>query len=258
MKRLQLGAAAAIIVFANAAAWVHGSRNRAGQPQAEIVLTERELFYEPVDSDDSIVTLRLRWNDLSLGVPGVPEARGAEWLDRSKLQSIGFDCSVDPRVAAAGLFYGRQRSRTAFVALEYDGPAWKAWIEAHQASVLNRRLSAWGKREVLEENWSHLVPIDAGLDAGALRTRHPDRHRVLILPAVLAIGLRGPKPETIVGHIVDLPHTIEVPLPYSDEFRRIRRPGAGGAQQTVPYRVHLSYGASLEAWVTGVEFPSGQ
>lgn len=258
MKRVLLGAAAAVVVFANAAAWIHGARNRAGQPQAEIVLTERELWYQPGDSDNSIVTLLLRRTDPSFGVPGVPGGRGVEWLDRGKLGSIGFDCSLDPSDESAGLFYRRQRSRKAFVALEYDGPAWRAWIEVQQAAVVNRLGPVESQRQSFYENSSHLVPIDAGLDADALRARHPDRHSVLIVPAVLGTWVRGRRPPILSGRIVDLPYTIEVPLPYSDGFRRIPRIGPGGVQQTVHYRVHLSYGASLEPWVTGVEFVSGQ
>ncbi len=257
MKRVLLGAAAAVIVFANAAAWIHGARNRAGQPQAEIVLTDRELWYQPGDSDDSIVTLLLRWTYTSFDAPGVPGGQVVEWLDRSKLQSIGFDCSVDPSDKSAELFYRRQRSRKAFVALEYDGPAWRAWIEAQQAAVVSLLGPAGSRRESLYENSTHLAPIDAGLDADALRARHPDRHSVLIVPAIVVAWVRGPTPKATVGRIVDLPQTIEVPLPYSDGFRRIPRLGPGSVQQRAHYRVHLSYGASLEPWVTGVEFVSG-
>jgi len=88
---------------------------------------------------------------------------------------------VAPASADAGRFYERQRPRQAFVALETDGPAWRAWLEAWQNSAEAQQSGI--------ESRSRLLAIDADLDAGKLRVRNPDRTKVVILPAVVAITL---------------------------------------------------------------------
>ena len=47
MKHAGVFAPAAIVLLANAFALIHAAINRSGQPEAEIVLTERELNYSP-------------------------------------------------------------------------------------------------------------------------------------------------------------------------------------------------------------------
>lgn len=56
MKHLSLAAAAGLILLANCVVLIHVARNRSGQPEAEMTLTERELSYHR-DSDDSGVNL---------------------------------------------------------------------------------------------------------------------------------------------------------------------------------------------------------
>jgi len=57
------------------------------------------------------------------------------WLDQPKLQGLGFDCSVNPSSPDSARYYERQRARQVFVALEYDGAAWRAWAEAYQRAL---------------------------------------------------------------------------------------------------------------------------
>jgi hypothetical protein len=237
VRQGSLLAAGAIVVIANLFALVHSAANRRGDPSTEITLTQKELqapFRSPGD-DDSGVALTLAWVDQSaLWNEPVSTQRG--WLDRDKLRNLGFDCSEDPQGQGASDFYARQRSREAFVAMEYDGPAWRALLEATPRVA----------------NQGHLVPIDADLDAGRLRARNPNRTGVIILPAAIAIRLGGRVPG-IFGWIEKAPSSIHVPLPFSPEFRGrgLTRfvQGRGGS-----YRVHLRYGNSLEPWVTGVDF----
>ena len=100
MKHAGLFAAAAIVLLANAFALIHAAINRSGQPEAEIVLTERELNYSP-SADDSGVTLNLRWVDpdatpySSVWDPEVLAARTL--LNQAKLEGLGFDCRIDHR-----------------------------------------------------------------------------------------------------------------------------------------------------------------
>jgi hypothetical protein len=253
MKSLSLMFAAAVVVGSNVLVLVHAARNRAGNPEAEITLTQRELEYpRSSDSDDdSEVTLLLRWRNPDAGWKSAPAENSPRWLDREKLTALGFDCSVDPTAGNAWRFYRRQRPRRAFIALEYDGDAWRAWQENHPGA---------GAAGVAGQD-SHMVAVDLDLNAARLRARHPGRGTTAILPAVVAISLSGyldPKadpdrkrPAEIVGHIREVPAGIHVPRPFSDAFRR-----SGRAQGALAYRVHLRYGNSLEPWVTGVEMTS--
>jgi len=263
MKHASLGAAALIVVLSNAFALVHAARNRSGQPDAQITLTDRELTYYR-NADDSGVELILRWTDSypRYFVPGLGFA-GEEsrvWLDKEKLESLGFDCGVPPADPKADSSYARQRPRRGFVALEFDGPAWRSWAETQ------RRIAA--QQPALQNTFdeglaSRLVAIDAAGDPATLRARHPDRAGVLILPAVVQIYVvpriaagvgRVERPAQLAGMIQQVPSAIHVSRPLSDGFRRLRLTVRDAKQEEPLYRVHLSYGRLLEPWTTGVEF----
>lgn len=272
MKRASLIFAAVIVVIANALALLHVARNRSGNPSAEITLTNRELqsLVRSSEADNSAVTLRLQWVDPDSRWPPEQVPAPPRWLDREKLQTLGFDCSMNPEMTGATTFYQRQRLRQVFVALEYDGPAWKAWSEADRRSTPQFQLSIQPGISVnaLRRD-SHLVAIDADLDHYKLRARHPERTSVLILPAVVGItldplpypgmGTNGKPPAKIIGHIQQVPAAISIPRPFSDEFRR-RGLATRVNEETdaVGYRVRLRYGAELEPWVVGLEFEKGR
>jgi hypothetical protein len=231
MKNLSLAAAAAIVLLANVLGLVHAARNRSGSPEAEVTLTQRELRYfgHPAGDDDSGVTLQIMWN-----IPNWSDPNGgaSDWLDRKKLQELGFDCRVDPESPEAEEFYRRQRLRQVFVARENDGGGRRRGAEAH---------------ERVQPEASRLVAIDADLDAARLRARNPDRSRVVIVPAAIGTVVNtGRYARGLYGSVRQIPATIYVPRPFSDLFR------AHGAQAS--YRVHLRYGQSFEPWITGVDF----
>ena len=269
MKRASFIASIAVIVVANVLALVHALRNRVATPEAEMTMTQRELqffnYNRSLGDDDSGVTLQMAWTDPgNFPWPAQVENPG-NWLDRQKLQTLGFDCSVSPSSPDVRRHYERERPREVFMALEYDGAAWRAWHETYQRSVAEQ-----AARTPLNDftdsgvDRSHLVAIDADLDPLKLRARHPDRTAVVVLPAVVAVTFegtryRGTKLDTngfprLVGRIQQVPSSIHIPLPFSDQFRRLRQPQGGPLNKGVSYRVHLRYGASLEPWVTGVEF----
>jgi hypothetical protein len=224
VKHVSLFAAAAVVLVANGFALVQAARNRFGNPDAEVVLTNRELSYLK-DPDDSGVTLILRWQY---------DAKSPIWRDPQMLRSLGFDYSVPVSDSRADEFYGRQLPRTAFVALEYDGPAWRSWQEAYPKGT----------------DLSRLMAIDAAPDPAQLRARHPDRHSIIVVPAVIRISfIRGfPVPDRVAGAIEQLPTAIHVSKPVSDEFRNLP------PKATKNYRVYVTYGRLFEPWVTGVEF----
>jgi Domain of unknown function (DUF4824) len=257
MKRGSLLSAAAVVLVANAFTLVHVWRNRSGAVDSDITLTERELTeYYKADDEDSGVSLHLRWTDQwrSLYLLHSP----AVWLDQKILQEVGFDISVAPSDKAASDFYARQRARRAFVALEYDGPAWRKWMDdvehqAQQQFQVTPRMEPTNPREIS----TRLVAIDASSDAARLRGRHPDKGSVIIVPAVIRIvvepkGAKTAAQPQLHGSIEQIPSSIHVPLPFSEVFRRL----PAGDRNTATYRVHLRYGSLLEPWIVGVELPA--
>jgi hypothetical protein len=255
MKPASLLTAVAIVLVANAFTLIHAWKNRAGPVDSDITLTERELpLPYKSNKEDSGVAFDLRWMDPAWELPGWE--RPASWLDQTKLQELGFDTSGPLSDDRAAEFYQRQRARRAFVALEYDGPAWRKHLEqAERAEVSQSNVPVH-----LHESETHLVVIDASADASRLRARHPDRNSVMILPAVVRIVVepssdanrgRPSRPARLSGWVQEIPRSIHVPRPFSDAFQRLPED-----RRNVKYRVHLRYGASLEPWVVGVEFPA--
>jgi hypothetical protein len=238
-------------------ALVHSWRNRSGAIETDITLTERELplAYRSND-EDSGVALELRWMDPAWSYH--ERERPALWLDQDHLKELGFNVSVPPSADHAVEFYQRQRARRAYVALEYDGPSWRQYLD--ETDRENRRRAALAQTNLLPNPASetHLIAMDASADARRLRTRHPDRSSVLIVPAVVRItvqpflpaiqGQRS-KPATLSGSVQEIPSLIHVPRPFSDLFRRL-----SWDRNSVKYKVHLRYGSSFEPWIAGVEF----
>ena len=171
---------------------------------------------------------------------------------------------MKPDSPNAERFYQRQKARQVFVAAEEDGPAWRTWLESYELRMAKMRATTFFNNSTDSGRYnSHLVVIDADLDAPKLRARHPDRTNVVILPAVVAIMLisarspvvpHEPQPARIQGRIQQLPSSVHLPRPFSDEFRYKYQPREGTLDnKDVTYRVHLRYGVLLEPWVTGVE-----
>jgi hypothetical protein len=264
MKHASLIAAAGVVLLANAFALVHAARNRTVEADADVILTDRELTYYP-DPDDSGVALGLRWVD-----PGAtrysaalkPEEQEAHnWLDRSKLEEIGFDCHVDPADKDAYAFYNRQGARTAFAALEYDGAGWRSWVEWNEKIARAEQALAPQQNsfDAQRRQSSRLALIDASRDATVLRARHPDRSRVVITPAVIRVsvasGYRPGKSGVLTGYVQEVPSVIHTPSPFSDSFRAAQgKLYRDEKREDALYSVHLRYGRLLEPWVTGVEF----
>lgn len=251
MKRASLLAAAAIVLLANASALFHAWRNRSGPVESDITVTERELsqFYNYANDDDSGVALTLRFTDPQQ--PVYRRSNLAPWLDSKVLRELGFDTSIPASDSGASEFYQRQRARRAFVALEYDGPAWNKWKDDFQRQARPQfSLPAYSGSLNLLEASPRLVTIDVSSDAAPLRARHPDRNSVLIVPAVIRIGVqpRGVQEQILYEWIQEIPSSIHVPLPFSAGFRLQLK-----GRENAKYRIHVRYGALLEPWIVGVD-----
>jgi hypothetical protein len=168
MSRLVIAAViviAAVLGLLGAAAW-----NR-GRESPLVTLTEREIqVWGSPDQANSELRMRLVYQRRNEPL----DAR--TWLTETRLAELGFGVAIPANAPEAERYYGRGLPRLGFVALELDGPAW-------QSIARQRELGGTG-REGRED--SRLVPIDAGPDADALRTRYRGQN-VLVLPAVFRV-----------------------------------------------------------------------
>lgn len=186
-----------LVLLANGFVCINVLRNRAGTPIAEFELTDRELRVRQQGEDNSGVVLRLT-----------------------------FQNAQRPRI------HSTEPSRKAYLALEYDGPAWREWRD--QQDRQGPQPVRPGLPVPSLDQSSRLVLIDVGPDAAALRQKYPDATKVIILPG----ADRGDQRSAVRLEI----NTIHVPLPLSGALK--------GASH---YRVRLRQGPSLEIWVAEVQ-----
>jgi hypothetical protein len=246
--------AAAIVIVANSVVLSRAARNRAGEPEGEVELTERELRLEPGVGEQTWASLRIDWNSELQWRRKEPG-----WFDREKLASLGFDCRLAQDDPEAEGFYAWQPAREVWVVLELEGEARRAT----EASVKDRASS------------SRLFAVDAGTDAQALRARYPDRGRFLLARALVSAGcfpswdpgtrtrgapfIRGTVLDLLVGEI-QVPREKRALLDSlaarDREARRKKGPASddpGLAERGEPrYRVRLRYGRLHAPWVEDV------
>jgi hypothetical protein len=109
------------------------------------------------------------------------------------------------------------------------------------------------------------VLIDVGTDAAALRARHPDRRRTVILPATAGLNVvQPPTGDPFLKGRVNVVYPLELDVPR--ELRPVlealpartvsgldRRTGEIDPVGEPRYRVTVKWGRSLEPWIAGVE-----
>jgi hypothetical protein len=266
MRRYGPWLAAAIVFASNLAAWRVAALNRSGEPEAVLVLTERELQLPARQTENTALTLSFVFEPPRLAGE---YARAPGWFDRAKLESIGFDCSR-PASAASADYYRTRPPRATYAALEYEGALWLKQMEqaprtpqppasftVPDSAVRNGVVRVAPRDPFLD---SHLVPIDVDNDPDALRARHPDIRAVAIVEATVAlqfVGNAGQAP-FLMGRVTSvLPPEIHVPREWRGALEGLQsdaEPGVWPPPQREPrYRVTVSWGKRLEPWITKVE-----
>jgi hypothetical protein len=160
----------AVAGFVGAAGW-----NTSGDPRQIITLTERELslpYRAAPPGDDPGLRLLLQH------AAHFDALESRNWLSESRLREIGFSLDIPVTSPQAAAVYDHVPPRIAWVAFEYDGPAWREIERRRQLQPAERRPSYAGS--------SRLVPVDASLDYQRLATRYPAGH--LIVRAVIALN----------------------------------------------------------------------
>ncbi len=184
-----LRVAVLLVLLVNGFVLVQFARNRAAAPVAEFELTDRELRMVGYGEDNSGVIL---------------------WLTFQNDRHV----------------YSSELSRKTYLALEYDGPAFREWQD--------RQPVRHGQPAPSLDQISRLVLLDVGPDATALRKRYPDARKVIILSG----AARGNERSFARLQV----NTIHVPLPHS-----------GALKGATHYRVRLRQGPSLEIWIAEVQ-----
>lgn len=266
-------AAIAILVLSNAFVLAQVAMNRSGEPDSEMTLTARELQYYGSRNDESGVLLMLRWTNTAPEYPpGLPRD-AAGWFDQKKLEELGFDLSVPSGSPKAARFYENLRSREVFVALEFEGPAWEAWLKDREPRLETEtgygpQVSLADRFGIESQTTPRLVTIDVARDPAELRRKYPDRKRVMILPALVRVKLEPEhrpsvgaplRPAYLRGAITRLAiESINVPQPLSRRLEgQSYLPWTYDGKQvkinSPPYAATLRVGSKYEPWVQNVE-----
>jgi len=250
-------AAGALLLLANGAILVNVARNRAGNPDAVVRLSEREArsYLTQEKGTELLLELRIAWK-MATGPDGQ-----STWFDRARLEALGV-----PDLPAGGDSIGTSRwrpvDRKGYAVLELAGPAWERWEAAEQAT----RDSARARRDTTRmaempagEGHQHGAAPKKWADWSpplALRQQYPDRSRYLILPATYRAVFTGPvadstgaviTPARLEGQIMDLlPGTLHVPRPLRDSLVGL---GAAAPDSTTHYEFTVKVGRRWEAWV---------
>ncbi len=296
MKRihapLAVALGCAVIVVANVLTLGAAMWNRAGGPRAELQLTERELQMPPFrEPDDTGILLSFATSDQPPPWVAFTAFRKNRrlpqmthpWLDEAKLRELGFRIDLPPDNPAAEDRYARTPPRRAYVAFEFDGPAWRSWLAGRERAVeelraevekgLKSQQDLADARALLDLDRvarSRLFPVDAGGDVTELMRRCPERARCVVLPGVVAARIRRPEgqPPLLTGEIqtllvedIHVPLSLHAPLlPFlptitEEQFREQTRDDAKlqwPAASPPRYRATLAIGRRLEPWLLSV------
>jgi hypothetical protein len=287
MKRYGLMGAIALIVLTNAVVLAGVVYNRSGEPDAVVQLTERELHwkkhYGMTDKENTGLYLNLKWNmgGFPYRYPPWKFQQEHSWLNREKLEELGFDTSFSINAKNADRYYSRQLPRQAYVVLEFNGDAYQKWLAGAQKRVkeIKQDLSEEKKpkkRKSLGNNikrirqdmvtQSHLFTIDGGLDPQQLRKQYSDQSKYIITPAVFDISMyySGVKKEGpfLSGRIKNLSiPEIHVNSDYQSffttdikthtlQYHPLEKPLSDLDPR---YEVTLNYGQRYEPWIAGTQ-----
>ena len=269
MRRYGLWLAAAIVVLANLGAWAAAARNRGGEPDAVLVLTERELRLPAKQADNTALTLTLVYE-----FPrerGALKVREAGWFDCAKLASIGFDCSR-PVTRENASYYRSRPPRTTYAALEFEGEGWQTRLQEEarvnsgssadvQPLAADRQPNPTISEKAMLDlrSGSHLATVDVDNDPSALRRRHPDRRRTAIVEATAALmSVENPgQAPYLAGRVTSvLPGEINVPREWRallEGLQSEQRVVDSPPQREPRFRATVAWGSRLEPWITNVE-----
>jgi hypothetical protein len=251
-----------IIVLTNAVALGGVAYNRSGKADSSLQLTERELGYNSYEYDDnSGIAVSLKWQVLSmddkhsLGFDGASYgwtnySRDAYWLNDAKLRELGFDTTLPVFLEAGAYRYKQLKEREVYLVLEFNGPAYRRYLDQVKAVAKERKDKAQAMDEIklAENEASRLFAIDANLDPDVLRKRYPDRKMYIVTKGIVGANWQSTdaNPE-LNAYITNLSVSrLHVPKPHDAVFSNFS--DAKGAD--VGFRIDVDYGKRYEPWIT--------
>lgn len=250
--------AAAVVVVINAATLASVARNRSGEAEAMMTLTERELSLPPRDAENTALALNLEWVDPEILRPG------PGWFDRRKLQEVGFDCRPEPGEGSR-THYRMMPPRAIYAVLEFEGGAWERYLAEPSVPVPGRSFSARHAEldSTRRARRSHLVLVDAGTDPAALRARYPDRGRHVVVPATASLTIQEDGGRFYLeGRVTTLlPMQLNVATAHRQVLERFQRDavaarmeneGRAPVEHEPRYQATVKWGRSLEPWLVDV------
>lgn len=243
-----------VVLLSNAVALGGVWYNRSGEPEAQLMLSERELQRASGgwlrDEDDGVLRLQLSWQR-----PG--DGWQLPWLDEAKLHELGFSATDEYAL-------NRQPAREVWWVLELDGPLYRSQVEqARQAlslaeaelqdkpesTVLQQERDDRQRRlQFVEQQASRLMLVDAGVDEKVLRQRWPDRRRQVLLAGRIEPYRHGA--EAGYGATIRLENDrLSVPFAY----RELARGWERSYEQTgFKAQVEVAFGRRHEPWVLSI------
>jgi len=264
-----------LLALANAVALVGVAYNRAGE-EAKLRLTQRELSmpYEwQRNRDNSGLALGLVWR-VPPGEPadahdyGWRYGMGGEpgWLDKAKMEALGFDTTVVAYSDRSRARYEKQLPREVLLVLEFDGPAYRRSLELARQSLERaetKLASRPGDRELvgrvktaregLEQETrrsSRLFAVDAGLELEALRAKYPDRSRYAVVRGLVRPAGVDERTWKVGGYVSGLSiESINVPFDLREVLGRIAEISDVEKRDKVPYEATVAFGKRLEPWI---------
>ena len=257
-----LPAALALVLATNAVVLGGAWYNRSGEPESSLRLTQREVHRDYNgfgwgNDENSGLALDLDWRVLPLDEE-TGRYRG-DWLEADRLVELGFP----PYAAGEEIDLN---TREAFLVLELDGPAHhqalrRAEEQLREPGDEERQEREADARQALEEERetaSRLFVVDVGLDAEALRARHPDRQRYAVVRGEIYAWLRTDGSKTrMVGQVSRLAvPAVQVPLRWREALERQVRDSAYLPSKG-PLELQLNFGKRLEPWISEVVVPAG-
>ncbi len=287
MKRYGLMAALVVILLSNAFVFAGVFYNRSGEPDAELLLTERELSLARQEEENTALFLTLNWKITGFQAPGVYDS-GPNWLNKEILKKIGFDTEISLQDKDAYKLARHQLPRPAWIVMEYDGPHWKNWEteaykylketqeELNKESDENKKKQVQLKIDQIQNQLiarTRLVAIDAGSDPVALRQQYPNRKQYLILEGIVRMNVshyrdsdstNKRKTPHLNGYIKQIMiSSIHVPNPYREFFKEHAPPrhyssyylpkGKTAEDLKPRYAVSIKYGKKYQPWITDIK-----
>ncbi|MCC7373077.1 MAG: DUF4824 family protein [Verrucomicrobiales bacterium] len=227
-------------------------RNFREPATSRLLLTDRELRRVDLPGESSAVLLDLNWDTDSND--DHPRHRPG-WLDRAKLESLGFDCRVSPDAPFARQHYESQLPLRVFLVLTLVVPE----ATTSKPGVAGNRLRI----------------IDAGLDPAELRLRYPNTQTHALIHGTVRPEIRnenaGPPPDPRIpvlhGWLAGpQPSAIFVPAPLGKQLAVLAPKRDSGAPEDstttnrrspTRWTATVAWGPRFEPWIENCQGLSG-